>query len=132
MSQLPDKPSELIRVALADLNKVERSKKYVVDMGDWHLPDDGVCYVCLAGAVMAKTLGVSPKREMEPWQTKYDQKLQAIDSFREGSIHNGLGHMGLSRDSIGKYRDVAPYDADPKAFKKDMRKLASDLAKAGL
>ena len=30
---LPNKPSSLIRLALADLKKVERSKKYAVDTG---------------------------------------------------------------------------------------------------
>ena len=36
--KLPGKPSALIRLALHDLALVERSKKYRVDMGSWHMP----------------------------------------------------------------------------------------------
>ena len=41
MSELPSKPSQLIRVALADLAKAERDDRYKIDMGIWHLPEGG-------------------------------------------------------------------------------------------
>ena len=56
MSELPDKPSELIRLALADLRKCEADPRYLIDMAQWHRPvTSELCHVCLAGAVMART-----------------------------------------------------------------------------
>lgn len=59
-TQLPDKPSELIRLALKDLRKTERQFwKYKIDMDIWHSGKTSTlsrCSVCLAGAVMAQTL----------------------------------------------------------------------------
>ena len=72
MNRLPDKPSELIRTSIRDLVLCELDPKYEIDMADWHVPyftdeacdnDDWsdanvkTCNVCLAGAVMSKTLG---------------------------------------------------------------------------
>ena len=56
VATLPDKPSELIRLALSDLEKCEGDSRYEVDMNEWHVPTQKghVCYVCLAGSVMAK------------------------------------------------------------------------------
>lgn len=63
---LPRKLSETIRVALTDLASVERSPRFIVDMGTWFQrsdPEDRQtpCEVCFAGSVMARTLGVSFK-----------------------------------------------------------------------
>jgi len=53
---LPDKPSELLRLAVHDAKLCARSKKYVLDMEAWHDLDRDGCHVCMAGAVIAKTL----------------------------------------------------------------------------
>lgn len=37
---LPDKPSELIRLAIKDLETCEASEKYAIFMGAWHEPVD--------------------------------------------------------------------------------------------
>ena len=93
--ELPDTPSELLTLALDDLNKIERSKKYKVHMGRWHEPysnGDTVCHVCLAGAVMARRGGLSPEEEQllirSIWET--DKKLDALDDFRGGHMRPGL------------------------------------------
>lgn len=60
MTTLPDKLSDLLELALGDLEKVEAMPEvYEVDMSDWHLPQRdefggrcGRCTVCLAGAVI--------------------------------------------------------------------------------
>ena len=36
--KLPDKPSELIRVALGDLAKCMADPRYFIDMRGWHIP----------------------------------------------------------------------------------------------
>ena len=132
---LPDKPSELINVALADLAKVEQSKKYEVDMDTWHDPSAGICYVCLAGAVMAKSLQASPDKSLLPSMHNggLSGKLSALDEFRTGDVSWGFSDMGIDveEDVLNFDRDINDYEDDPKAFKRDMRKLSKDLAKAG-
>ena len=51
---LPNLPSELITIALADLALVEAAPRYRVNMGESHAP--GLeCSVCFSKALMAKT-----------------------------------------------------------------------------
>jgi len=66
-ANLPDKLSDIILIALEDLRKVERSKKYKVYMGVWHSPN-GVCSVCFAGAVMSQCEGANSKNVVKPLQ----------------------------------------------------------------
>ena len=135
---LPDKPSELIRVALADLRKVERSKKYVVYMGVYHEPDrgrGGKCFVCLAGAVMAKSLSAARDRPLFPedFPKPVKHKLIAIDSLRIGHIRESMDYLGKRLPkTIPHYIDVEDYGDDPAQFNRDMRKLAKLLEDHGL
>ena len=133
---LPDKPSELIRVALADLVKVEAMPEtYSVSMGVWHHRSrTGKCFVCLAGSVMAGSLGADASATMNP--NHYDpltrRKLMALDSLRCGYVNDALEHLGLDQAGM---RDVpgASYHAhSAKSFHTDMAKLADDLEAAGL
>lgn len=135
---LPDKPSELIRVALADLRKVEAMPSvYRVDMNDWHVPHpDGVCEVCLAGAVMAQTFGAPPECRTMPRDCGLEvrEKLDALDSFRSGDVYYGIEEMGceLPEDFVDVQRDITLYEIDSEGFHRDMQTLASDLEAAGL
>lgn len=136
---LPDKPSELIRVALADLEAVERSKKYVVNMGTWHepkgTPGGTKCEVCLAGAVMAKSLKNNPAKNLIPDEDFEDDlpgKLNALDSLRMGDVPLALGELGFDDicDSEMAYdleRSIVSYHDDPKRFKVEMQMLAYAL-----
>ncbi len=131
--KLPSKPSELILLALKDLRAVEKSKKYVVEMGEWHTPDyrDGKCAVCLAGAVMAKTLKVSVHDDMLPYRMGInDDKLRALDYFREGYVQGAFRYLGITVDWPDK--KIAVYEHDAEAFHADMQQLAADLKAAGL
>ena len=56
-ANLPSKLSDVILIALEDLEKAEKSKEYEIDMDDWYKPN-GVCKVCFAGAVMAQSEGL--------------------------------------------------------------------------
>lgn len=151
MTTLPDKPSELIRVALVDLEKCEADPRYLINMGSWHSPtcdtDDcescardrkaankpnGRCYVCLAGAVMAQSLDTSPRKAGYPGSFAEAAKLRALNDFRVGSVLSGLQEMGLGSRNRPESRDVVAYEEDASAFKRDMRTLADDLEKAGL
>lgn len=63
---LPDKASALLRLAVADARKVSKMKTRVLDMEVWHQPDGGKCAVCMAGAVMDRTLRADPKKLLVP------------------------------------------------------------------
>ena len=96
---VPEKLSDLIRLAIADGRKLhqERSNDYYPNYGRYHSypthnnyggdqegPFD-VCHICLAGAVMAGTLqvpleSVSLQRIRLPWHSA----LLVLDNVREG------------------------------------------------
>lgn len=110
---LPDKPSELILVALKDLEKLENRRGIVIDMGEWLTENvEGgkkVCSVCMAGAVMYNRLGIRPHDDPDSMNliTPGDlsdeatsAKLSALNHFRMGDINVGLVRMGLSCSSL--------------------------------
>lgn len=136
-TKLPDKPSALIRLALKDLEKCERSRKYKIDMDYWYKPN-GKCKVCLAGSVMAQTMQIKSKVEIEPCFLDDDSdrlKLEALNNFRVGYPRYALEDMGIRSpavDNVPWEFSVEDYGIDPTQFKRDMRKLASLLAKEGL
>jgi len=132
---LPRKMSKLIRIALRDLEKAEKSRSYIVDMGTWHLPVDNKCYVCLAGSAMAFSLNVKKNEFHTPSDLAGNaEQLSAIDWLREGDVSFAAGDLDLRvTNKMRKMnRSVAQYYEDPKQFKRDMRKLARDLAAEGL
>jgi hypothetical protein len=56
IKELPSKMHKLLDVALKDLMSCARSPKYTIDMSEWHTTYIDTCRVCMAGAVMAKSL----------------------------------------------------------------------------
>ena len=98
---LPDLPSELLIVAMEDLEAVERSERYRIDMGDWHSPssesDDEYCSVCHAGAVMANSLQAGINRYCVPSDEveRTKNKLRAINEIREGNIFNFFRYLNI-------------------------------------
>lgn len=140
MTKLPNKPSELIRLAIADLTKVERSAAYRVDMGHYHEPVEltdpvqYVCAVCFAGAVMAKTLDASKRDRVTPdcFDRDTAHKLHALNEFRTGLVRSGLCMMGIRYIDSPVQVPVAVYKYDRNQFKQDMRLMASELEAIGL
>ena len=138
MSELPDKPSELIRLALADLRKCEADPRYVIDMAEWHRPvTSELCSVCLAGSVMARSLGRDIWIDLVPSTFESDtrNKLHALDYFRSGHVGLALATMKAPEEIISRIefdRKITPYDSSVMRFYKDMARLADDLEKAGL
>lgn len=136
-NKLPNKPSTLIRVALRDLIAVERNTKtYEVSMGTWHAADKGKCYVCLAGAVMAKSLKTPRTRDAWPFLFPDDtkEKLDALDGFRRGELFEALqGYFKTPfPNGLPMAVDIVDYHVNPRLFKKGMRDLAKLLQKHGL
>jgi hypothetical protein len=153
MELLPEKSSDLIELALQDLEKVERREEYRVEMSySFHAPivldlgegDRAVCSVCFAGAVMAMSLNTSPDKEL--WPEDYrspgnKQRLYALDYFRRGLVWQGLelvcewGHESARTRApkIPAQVCITPYSKrSAGAFKDDMRRLAELLRREGL
>lgn len=136
---LPDVPSELIRLAIRDLNAMEKTKGYVVDMEYWHGAHnedghDGNCAVCFAGSVMANSLNVQRKVRTSPqhFPTLIERKLSALDDFRTGQVDDALETLKIDNDSDVPNRSVADYHNNKAQFKRDMRELADDLEAVGM
>jgi hypothetical protein len=140
VSKLPDKPSALIRVALEDLEKCEKDERYRIYMADYHLAtSNGPCLVCLAGVVLAKTIGIPPTETYGPTRLAADgnldnaRKLYALDLFRCGSIKAALSDLRIPHpDGLPNHHGVTDYDRNPAQFKTDMRAMADLLESEGL
>lgn len=142
---LPDLPSAILRLAMADLEKVENDPRYTVHMSDWHSLYEGeeegetLCHVCLAGSVMAKTMEVpidlatdssffNLEGTFEDWR-----KLTMLDFLRTGCIAAALDwvHKELPESMPSKIA-VTDYADSPIEFKYEMEKIATMLEDAGL
>lgn len=131
----PDKPSELILMALEDLEAVERDPEYIVNMDTYHYRYPGVCAVCFAGSVMAKRLGANrlgADVEMDLFPSHFAgwvQHLRALNDLRCGLTFDA-GMEWIPCKGVHP-REVHSYDDDREAFKADMRKLAADYQAIG-
>ena len=92
--ELPACMCGILRRAVEDAMAVEEMSGYRLNMDVWHSPN-GVCKVCMAGAVMVKTLGVSRSIGRDP--TDFDRdtemKLYAVNSFRVGMVISAYTHI---------------------------------------
>ena len=141
MNTLPDKLSELIRVAVWDLIKTEQMPYlYRINMYAWHDYSDldNKCHVCLAGAVMAQTIGV-PHATMLPDDVIMlnrddddEDKLFALDEIRKGSVGAALSYMMMDSPFDDLIRPVTEYERDSGQFKQDLLKIADELGEMGL
>src|SRR5262245_50267308 len=85
---LPEKRSDLLEVALADLELAEKSPLYSVCMATWHEPVGPKCEVCFAGAVMAFGLADPIERVSFPsdYPEDVEKKLAFLNHARAGFI----------------------------------------------
>lgn len=110
---LPDKLSALLRRSIRDVMTVQESDAYVLDMDTWHCPSTVAmrCLVCMAGSVMACSLGSGPGDSVMPSSFgKYQKHLRAIDWMRQGLLgqaHDAMGHhIYPSPDVCDAFRDA--------------------------
>lgn len=137
--KLPDTPSQLLKLALTDLKKCERSKKFKINMNDyWYYQNKNTCFVCLAGAVMVKSLNIPTTYEgnITPFSLMFDEnirrKLRAINSFRCGDIVMAYSHFNRKMpDILPKEFLIRDYYLNTREFKKDIQFLISELKKIG-
>ena len=150
-NKLPDKPSDLIDVALKDLAKAERSKKFEINMAHWCTPTDSsgdVCAVCLGGSVLVGTVGLDAVDGANWWSdqltTKHDRnRIIGLDILRSGRIVGFVDRVYDNKISIKRYNQAngvryenehkhCEYNEDPDQFKRWCRKVARDLREVGM
>lgn len=136
MSQLPDKPSDLIELALSDLEKCERSRKYQIDMTTFYvdIPNEP-CRVCFAGSVIARRLDKRGAIIAPPdFDLDTQNKLWFLSDIAVGEIlRSALGGLKLvCPKKVAKLQRKKSYHDDPKQFKAEMRSIASKLREVGL
>lgn len=132
--------SAVIRAALDDLAKVEVDPAYRVDMSAWHEPIEGQCHVCLAGAVMAVTMGLRTECPIVDPHVDADalpadgvaDRLMALDAVMRGRITDALIWAGSAWPQGACWPTVTPYEADPAAFRRDLLAVAAALEAEGL
>ncbi len=138
--KLLKRPSNFIRQALRDLEVIENNPKYKVKMSNWHNPN-GKCSVCLAGAVMANTLGCKPNESAVPsdFPKEIRIRLQALDDFRIGWLNDAFRKLNIDvpidyQNEYDHFADIqiASYSSSRKQFKEDMHALADGLQGMGL
>lgn len=134
---LPMKMSSLIKIALADIRKAEKSEKCIIDMGYWYdfkevkcyLEDSefgGVpvstteaCVVCASGSVMAFSLGAlenKEKRHLIPSSFRdNEQQLTALDYLRQGMTSTAAEYLRLfdwdTEDGVKRSEKLRKLDA---------------------
>lgn len=134
MTELPEKPSGLLRMALPHLRSCENDLDYKIDMGGWHMPgiDPGdMTRIDLAGAVMAREFGVSKHDHFQPGEFGENAaKLQMLAFFSLGDVGEGVSYLGYDIWDM----DFAPpdYAKDKDAWHERMQQLADDLQARGL
>ena len=143
---LPKVPSELLALALSDLELVEKDDKYVINMGFWHTINHNKyieeetprCAVCMAGSVLAKTLNLDftvnydPAARAEAWECE----VYAINSFRQGYIREGFVYLlrydAWRSSGLPSEVPIVEYDDDPVEFKNGIRSIIQLLKEKGL
>ena len=93
--ELPDKLYLLLERALIDAKECQKSNDYVLNMLGWHKPVGDKCHICLAGAVMAKSLGAPRNKDINLGFYRYRakkpsiaRKLEAIDNMRNFNFNH--------------------------------------------
>jgi hypothetical protein len=150
---LPDKPSELILIALKDLESCIEDDRYVIDMGEWHGRQTNAekCSVCLAGAVMAKSMDSDIDITLLPsgFDAPNSYKFSALNAVRQGDVETYLQRLQsagcisesefeMAFEKIGFMRwEVIEYNPSPEGdelgiddyepFKKSMIRIATEL-----
>lgn len=119
MKKLPDKQSDLLRLAVKDARILAKNKKYILSMKTWHTPIEfgpqkGKCAVCMAGAVMANTLKMPPTKKSTAGEFTIGEeiigfdicdKLYTINHMREGTVkYTGTDQDRI--DAVKKVRDL--------------------------
>ena len=142
-------PSAVIFTALKDLEECEQDSYFVINMGEWCVRGDSICTVCLAGAVIAKSLaGVHTSttdrtfstmgygRSLTPscYSLEIARRLLLLEEIRTANYNVLEGFnvpLWMIRHLFDEYSSSTDYEWNKTAFKKRLRGVADTLAIAG-
>lgn len=139
---LPRHPSTLLKIAIADMRAARRAGM-AFDMDVWLEPpgwgNATKCTVCMAGAVMAGTLGMAKcvaatGRGIGPgeYEDNFDQ-LEAINLLRTGGVDDALTALGIEQLGGDLDRQLdGTVRGRWREFMIDMHQLIKDLEAVGL
>lgn len=116
--ELPRKLGELTLLAVADIEKAEASLRHIVDMYRWHTDveahqlkfedpshTDTRCHVCMAGSVLAFTVGELPEESWADWDfrnfSSLKRRMYALDCMAKGELTKALSYMWGFGASMG-------------------------------
>ena len=144
--EVPQKLSELILLAVADVELIEKRLDARICMDDWVQfgMDKNVCLVCLAGAMMVTHGDDSFEATPTDFSPEWQAAFLALDLVRSGCIT--AAYMLLMRDRVKvypltyvtikamAYQDgkVRSYEDNPIEFLEDLRKVSAALWEIGL
>lgn len=147
MKRAPKRLSTAMRIALADIRKVEKDPRYQVNMHFWHRPilsgplvpggETVRCQVCFAGSVMAKTLDYDPNKSVygtEEAESGWDKVFTALNYAHIGEVKNALEDLGRNAEKLKPgqvYIPVFRYEENPVLWRKDMFKIVHMLERMG-
>ena len=141
---LPDKLSDLIIVAVEYLEKCEKDPRYLVDMDYWaYKGHDGVCMVCMAGAMIVQQHpeGFKSRNCYVPLRFVMSDRLKlcAINFVRTHRWEIALECFDYKNEEVIEAlkqelddERVSEYHNDPEKHKANMRRAAEILASHGL
>lgn len=119
---LPDKISDLLDLALKDLRKCKKMKTRRLDMNRWFERRGKVCVVCMAGAVMDRTMKLEPGTTPSGCSYSNREKILFIDEMRRGhffgtnnTVPPEIGHF--IRNNFNERLQRAPLRIYDKAVK---------------
>lgn len=113
MNILPNKLSDLLELAVRDVQKCEAEPtRFRIDMGRWHTPLlSGTCAVCMAGAVLAQTIGVADGQYVA-WKRIVEQaQLVAINELRTGDFVDAAHTLDIVVEGLAQGQQDALDDA---------------------
>lgn len=121
---IPERLSAVIRLAVADSKKIATTPGYKLDMALWHQPaeledgspdDNGVCAVCMAGAVLANSFGLQRNVEFrlttsEDVPQQVVDLCRTIDRVRLGDMVGAVLYLSYTNPEIQPQvkRDLSP------------------------
>lgn len=150
MTILPETLSELLDLAVSNVEACENDDMYLVDEEHYLFADNKVkaVRVGLSGAVMAQSLGCSHCKSRNPddfndqdGKNTLRNKLRAINEVAEGNVIAACGLLGRYSERYGTVCDddmycdgleIADYSSDPDGFKIAISDIAHDLRGFGL
>lgn len=95
--ELKNTLGELLEDAINDACSLD-PELYSLSMTDWHCkyPSQATCSVCMAGAVIARSLGADRELDLSPaeYPREISDKLLAINALRKGYTHQASCYIG--------------------------------------